>query len=95
MLDVHMRQVHILTMTLDSYLAERKITEAVFAAAIGTHQSTVNRLRGGQMPSPKLLARIVEVTKSEVTAHDFLVSALSRPAMHSPPTTRTDTTAAA
>ena len=59
-------------MTLDSYLAANKITEADFAALIGTTQSTVNRLRNkGQIPSKELMAAIFIKTGGAVRADDF------------------------
>lgn len=58
-------------MTLDDYLKSLGITEAQFADRIGAHQSTVNRLRAGSIPSKELMAKIVEVTDGRVRADDF------------------------
>lgn len=58
-------------MTLDNYLKGVGLTEAQFADRIGVHQSTVNRLRAGSIPSKELMARIVEVTDGHVRADDF------------------------
>ncbi len=58
-------------MTLDQYLAECQIREADFAAMIGATQSTVNRLRKGQVPGKELMAEIVRATNGTVTANDF------------------------
>lgn len=59
-------------MTLDSYLTANKITEADFAALIGSTQSTVNRLRkNGQIPSKELMAAIFMKTGGAVRADDF------------------------
>lgn len=58
-------------MTLDSYLKGAGLTEAQFADRIGVHQSTVNRLRLGSIPSKELMARIVDATDGHVRADDF------------------------
>lgn len=59
-------------MTLDQYLTDNEITEAVFADKIGADQSTVNRLRKkGQVPSKPLMARIFDETEGAVRADDF------------------------
>lgn len=58
-------------MTLDGYLKQRNIKEAEFAALIGADQSTVNRLRKGSIPSPRLMSAIVKHTGGAVTANDF------------------------
>ncbi len=58
-------------MTLDSYLLDRKITEPDFAARVRVNQSTINRARKGQVPSPDVLRRIVAATEGEVTPNDF------------------------
>lgn len=58
-------------MTLDHYLTERGIKEAEFAELIGVKQSTVNRLRKGQIPGKELMAAIFENTEGAVRADDF------------------------
>ena len=58
-------------MTLDHYLSAAEIKEADFAEQIGTTQSTVNRLRKGQIPSRDLMVAIVKATDGQVTANDF------------------------
>lgn len=58
-------------MTLDAYLADREIKEPAFAALIGVNQSTINRARKGQVPSPDVLRRIAEATGGVVTPNDF------------------------
>lgn len=58
-------------MTLDQYLAAREIKEVDFAAEIGVTQSTVNRLRKGQVPSKELMAAIFVKTGGAVRADDF------------------------
>lgn len=58
-------------MTLDQYLTDNEIKEAIFAAKIGVEQSTVNRLRKGQVPSKPLMAKIFDVTDGAVRADDF------------------------
>ena len=62
---------HDMRMTLDRYLSEHAITEAEFAAKIGVTQSTVNRLRKGQVPGKELMLAIVEETGGVVRADDF------------------------
>ncbi len=71
MLDVHMRGMHIQGMTLDQYLTDNGITEATFAKAIDVDQSTVNRLRKGQVPNKALMAAIFDETAGAVRADDF------------------------
>lgn len=58
-------------MTIKEYLKASRLTEAVFAERIGVGQSTVNRLRNGQIPGKALMARIYEETGGAVTANDF------------------------
>lgn len=59
-------------MTLDAYLTARSdMTEAKFAGLIGVDQSTVNRLRKGQIPTPPVMTKIYEHTHGAVTANDF------------------------
>ena len=60
-----------MAMTLTDYLTDRQITEAVFADLIGVDQSTVNRLRKGQVPSKQIMSRISAVTGGQVRADDF------------------------
>jgi transcriptional regulator with XRE-family HTH domain len=62
-------------MTLDEYLAAEKpngLTEAVFAARIGSSQPHVNRLRRGANPGFSLMERIKKATGGAVTPNDFL-----------------------
>ena len=58
-------------MTLDQYLSDNSITETAFAATIGVDQSSVNRMRKGQVPSKPIMARIFAVTEGAVRADDF------------------------
>jgi DNA-binding Xre family transcriptional regulator len=58
-------------MTLDQYLTERGITNTAFAPLIGVDQSTVHRLRRGQVPSKELMLAIVAETGGLVRADDF------------------------
>ena len=58
-------------MTLDQYLAANEIKEADFATKIGVTQSTVNRLRKGQVPNRDLMAMIFVKTGGAVRADDF------------------------
>lgn len=63
--------MHIRGMTLNHYLETATMTEADFAKLIGSTQSTVNRLRKGQIPSRDLMVSIVKATDGQVTANDF------------------------
>jgi transcriptional regulator with XRE-family HTH domain len=58
-------------MTLDDYLKTQNVTEAQFADRIGVHQSTVNRLRTGSIPSREVMAKIADATNGCVRADDF------------------------
>lgn len=58
-------------MKLDQYLADNGITEADFAALIGTSQPNVHRLRKGQIPGKELMSVIFEKTDGAVRADDF------------------------
>lgn len=59
-------------MDLDTYLHQNRITEAAFAASIGSNQSTVHRLRkGGRLPSQTVMRAIHEATGGLVTAAEF------------------------
>lgn len=58
-------------MKLSDYLSANSLTEAQFAAQIGATQSTVNRLKGGQIPGKELMASIYKATGGKVRADDF------------------------
>ena len=59
-------------MNLRSYLSSRGISEAAFGQTIAVSQAAVNRyVRGERMPTPRIMARIVEATDGQVTANDF------------------------
>lgn len=58
-------------MKLSDYLSANSLTEAQFAAQIGVTQSTVNRLKGGQIPGKELMVSIYKVTGGKVRADDF------------------------
>lgn len=64
-------------MTLDDYLRgdEKrelpKVTEAELAEQVGCDQSTINRVRNGQKPSPKLALAILDKTGGMVTLNDL------------------------
>jgi transcriptional regulator with XRE-family HTH domain len=62
-------------MTLNDYLSTAGVTEAVFADRIGVHQSTVNRLRSGSLPTKEVMARILDATNGKVRADDFYFGA--------------------
>jgi len=60
-------------MTLEQYLAERKIKPSVFAAEIGVAASTITRVMSGERsPGLELLTLIRDKTGGSVTPNDFL-----------------------
>ena len=63
--------MHYAAMKLDQYLSELGLTEAEFARLTGLYQSTVHRLKRGQIPGPATMARVTEATGGKVTANDF------------------------
>ena len=58
-------------MTIDQYLTENGITNVAFAHLVGADQSTIQRLRRGQMPSKDLMAAIFDKTDGAVRGDDF------------------------
>lgn len=59
-------------MKLATYLSERSISDAAFAAKIGVDRSSVTRMRAkGQVPSPATIRVIAEQTDGLVTPNDF------------------------
>lgn len=58
-------------MTLDDFLRDQQLTNAAFAAKVGTDQSTIARLRKGQVPTPKVMLAILEHTGGKVRPDDF------------------------
>lgn len=63
-------------MNLRSYLSSRGISEAAFGQTIAVSQAAVNRyVRGERIPTPRIMARIVEATDGQVTANDFYADA--------------------
>jgi transcriptional regulator with XRE-family HTH domain len=72
MLDMHMRAMHIWTMTLAEYLKHTKESDAAFAFRAELSQSQVNRLRRGQSrPSWATIDQIAKATGKMVTANDW------------------------
>lgn len=60
-------------MKLSAWISKKKLTHAAFGAMIGATQAAVSRYVSGQrVPRPRVMARIVEVTKGQVTANDFV-----------------------
>lgn len=60
-------------MTLEQYLAERRVKPSVFAAEIGVAASTIARiLRGERSPGLDLLTLIRDKTGGAVTPNDFI-----------------------
>ncbi len=59
-------------MKLVRYLAERQITQAVFAAWLGVSHDTVKSwVNGHSAPSPPLMAAIARATRGKVGPLDF------------------------
>lgn len=59
-------------MKLDEYLHRQRLTNVAFAASIGVDQSTIARLRKGDlMPSGKLSKAIFDATGGKVTPNDL------------------------
>jgi hypothetical protein len=58
-------------MTLDAYLKANKLTNVAFAARVGVDQSTIARLRAGQVPGRELMRMIFDETGGDVRADDF------------------------
>lgn len=63
--------MHHARMKLAQYLAEFDLTEAEFARLTGLYQSTVHRLKRGQIPGPATMAKIAEATGGKVQPNDF------------------------
>jgi transcriptional regulator with XRE-family HTH domain len=62
-------------MQLSAYLADKGISDADFAQAIGVTRQAVHRYKtGGRLPEWPVLAKIREATDGAVTADDFLPS---------------------
>jgi len=60
-------------MDLLSYLSKNNISVAMFARQIGVHRTSIYRFTNGiQMPLPKTIQKITDVTNGQVTANDFL-----------------------
>ena len=59
-------------MKLATYLEANAIRPAAFAELLGVDTSTVYRLKAdGQIPTPELMRKIVEVTDGAVRPDDF------------------------
>jgi hypothetical protein len=82
MLDLNMHQIHNARMTLNDFLSSTGMTETDFGHKILVTQSTVNRLRKGQVPNRDLMRLIFEKTNGQVTANDFF--GLNDPAFEAP-----------
>ncbi|MGV7034884.1 helix-turn-helix domain-containing protein [Methylobacterium symbioticum] len=67
-------------MDLATYLSERQIRPAAFAAEIGVPPSTITRiLRGERDPRGATIRKIVEGTQGKVTAGDLIAGATQQP----------------
>ena len=67
---------YVKTPLVDKQIADqartRGISEAAFGQTIAVSQAAVNRyVRGERIPTPRIMARIVEATDGQVTANDF------------------------
>ncbi|WP_153005279.1 helix-turn-helix domain-containing protein [Aureimonas ureilytica] len=63
-------------MTLIEYLRTNQIKQDVFALQIGVTQASVTRYANGlRIPRPKIMARIFQATRGQVSASDFYLSA--------------------
>lgn len=61
------------SMKLETYLSEKKIKPAAFAASINVAPSTITRIiRGERTPRIDLIAKIKVATKGKVKAEDFM-----------------------
>ncbi len=73
-------------MRLEVWMKENRVTQAEFAARVGTTQETVSKwIAGLRMPRPKRLALIKSETGGAVTADDFLGSVEDEEAGHHGP----------
>ena len=62
-----------MAMSLREYLGQKNLTPEAFGGLIGVSRPTVVRyLDGTRRPSWRVLPRIIEVTKGEVTADSFV-----------------------
>lgn len=60
-------------MKLETYLREKKLTDAAFAVEVSSSQSQISRIRRGvSSPSWDLADRIAKATKGKVTANDLI-----------------------
>lgn len=58
--------------TLKKYLKNNNITQKDFAELLGVDKMTLWRyVQGTRIPKPKIMQKIFELTKGEVTANDF------------------------
>jgi transcriptional regulator with XRE-family HTH domain len=68
-------------MKLDQFLAEKDMSRAEFAKAIGVSEVSVTRYIGRtRIPQPAVMARINDVTNGQVTPNDFLLAVDAPPA---------------
>ena len=66
-------------MRLDQYLEKSQTPVEKFADLIGVHRTSVYRfMKGLAFPRPDTIERITEVTKSDVTANDFIAVRTSK-----------------
>jgi hypothetical protein len=70
-------------MKLPDYLDSQNVSDARFAALVGTDRRTVWRWRKGSRPASRYIGAIVAATGGQVEANDFFNAAEH----HEPPTT--------
>lgn len=59
-------------MKLATYLANKTMTQAAFASALGVSQATINRyVTDERFPDPEMIERIATVTGRKVTFADW------------------------
>lgn len=64
--------------TLRTWRSRHNVTQVQLAAQLGITQGAVSAIEAGVMPEPETVLRIVEITKGEVTAMDFVRQAVER-----------------
>lgn len=72
-IDLKIAEVLFKIMDLDKYLKDNGIGNISFALEIGVHKVSVSRYRRKRIiPKVRILARIYEATKGQVTMRDFI-----------------------
>lgn len=66
-------------MTLASYLKSMGLTQAAFAAQIGTSRQNVSRWCEGVIPRRADMLRLLAITEGKVTPNDFALAPIAKP----------------